>query len=227
MSFICIPPEFSDNFVDFLHLHIVVVHYRPTTKIWAALWQNHNVAVWPEASLSTWRKLGSLATHWVHSKDSDQTGQMPRLIWFFAGRRVILFVLSCRGSNMLLNTTYEPAHEILAIFFLRKLILQTSMCSHPVGLDVWFLVWPFVYFHTSCVRTAKALARLRGCAGLPELSLVAYVVSTIISWAGSYTFLSFSFYPYCYTLSQGLWACVYCTHRFCRKKAYRQSCKLL
>ena len=30
----------------------------------------------------------------------------------------------------------------------------------------------------SCVRTAKALARLRGCAGSPEPSLVAYVIST-------------------------------------------------
>ena len=46
-------------------------------------------------------------------------------------------------------------------------------------------VGPFVYFHTSCVRTAKALARLRGCAGSPEPSLVAYVISTIISWAAS------------------------------------------
>ena len=36
-----------------------------------------------------------------------------------------------------------------------------------------------------CVRTAKALVRLRGCAGSPEPSLVAYVISTIISWAGS------------------------------------------
>ena len=32
---------------------------------------------------------------------------------------------------------------------------------------------------------SEALARLRGCAGLPEPSLVAYVISTIISWAGS------------------------------------------
>ena len=47
------------------------------------------------------------------------------------------------------------------------------------------LVGPFVYFHTSCVRTAKALASLRGCAGSPEPSLVAYPISTIISWAGS------------------------------------------
>ena len=53
------------------------------------------------------------------------------------------------------------------------------------GLDVWYFIGPFVYFHISCVRTAKALARLRGCAGSPEPSLVAYVISTIISWAGS------------------------------------------
>ena len=38
----------------------------------------------------------------------------------------------------------------------------------------------------ACVRTAKALARLRGCVGSPEPSLVAHVISTIISWAGSF-----------------------------------------
>ena len=43
--------------------------------------------VWSESSLSTWRKLGSLATHWAHSEGSDQTGRMPRLIWVFAGRK--------------------------------------------------------------------------------------------------------------------------------------------
>ena len=79
----------------------------------------------------------------------------------------------------------EPAHEIMALFVLRKLIFQTRMRSHPVGLDVWLLVGPFVYFHSSCVRTAKALVRLRGCAGSPEPSLVTCAVSTKISWAGS------------------------------------------
>ena len=33
-----------------------------------------------------------------------------------------------------------------------KIILQTGMRSHPVELDVWFLVGPFVYFHTLCER---------------------------------------------------------------------------
>ena len=77
--------------------------------------------------------------------------------------------------------------EIMAFSVLHKLILQTRMRSHPMGLDVWFLVGPFVYFHTSCVWTAKSLARLCGCecTGSPEPSLVAYVVGTIISWAQS------------------------------------------
>ena len=64
---------------------------------------------------------------------------------------------------------FEPAHEIMALFVLLKFPLQTSMRSHPVGLDVWFLVGPFVYFHTSCVRR---------CASSSEPSLVAYI-STI------------------------------------------------
>ena len=84
------------------------------------------------------------------------------------------------------QTVYEPSHEIMAFSVLCKLILQTCMRSHPVGLDVWFLVGPFAYFHTSCVRTAKALAILPACAGSPEPSLVAYVISTIISCTGSY-----------------------------------------
>ena len=81
--------------------------------------------------------------------------------------------------------TSEPALEVMVFFVIRKLILQTRKGNHPMGLDVWFLVGPFVYFHTSCVRTAKALARLRGCAGSSEPSMVAYVISTIISWTGS------------------------------------------
>ena len=32
--------------------------------------------------------------------------------------------------------TTEPSHEIMVLFALRKLILQTRMRSHPLGLDV-------------------------------------------------------------------------------------------
>ena len=93
-----------------------------------------------------------------------------------------------RHQTQTLRTIIETSHEIMVLFVLRKFILQTRMRSHPVGLDVWFSVGFFAYFHTSCVRTANALAGLRGCAGLSEPSLVycVCVISTIISWAGSY-----------------------------------------
>ena len=78
---------------------------------------------------------------------------------------------------------YEPTHEIMELITLRKLNLQTRMRSNLLALHVWFLVRPFVYFHTLCVRTAKALARLCGCAVSPEPSLFAYTISTLISWA--------------------------------------------
>ena len=85
-----------------------VVRYRRKVFVWGEVYSysftsgknlpcNSNMApVWSESSLSAWRKLGSLATHSAHSKDSDQTGR----IWsVFAGRTLILLVLSCRGSN--------------------------------------------------------------------------------------------------------------------------------
>ena len=90
----------------------VAVNFQVLLK-WAAAWQNQQNEcapsedqislgirpVWSGSSLSAWRKLGTLSTHWAHSEDSDQTGQMPRLIWVFAGRTLILLVFSCRGSN--------------------------------------------------------------------------------------------------------------------------------
>ena len=92
------------------------------------------------------------------------------------------FVMSERESVLYVNN-WTSSWDY-GTFVLRKLILQTCMRIHALGLDVWFLVGPFVQFHTSCVRTAKALVRLRGCAGSPEPSLVA-LISTIISWADS------------------------------------------
>ena len=50
--------------------------------------------LWSESLLSAWRNLGSLSTRWAQSEDSDQTGPMPRLIGVFAGRTLILLVLS-------------------------------------------------------------------------------------------------------------------------------------
>ena len=62
-----------------------------------------SLGIRPESSLSTWWMLESLATHCVHSEDSDQTGQMPRLIWVFDGRTCDFVILSCGQPILDLN----------------------------------------------------------------------------------------------------------------------------
>ena len=70
-----------------------------------------------QSSLSAWRKLSSLATHWVHREDSDQTGWMPRLIWVFAVRTS--FCWFCREAAHLSSIVYETRQcTWLIIFFL-------------------------------------------------------------------------------------------------------------
>ena len=59
--------------------------------------------VWSEFSLSAWRKRGSLAIHWAHSEDCDQTGWMPRLVWVFTGRTATLLVLSWSSSIIIVS----------------------------------------------------------------------------------------------------------------------------
>ena len=61
--------------------------------------ENYFRPVWSESSLSAWRKLRSLATNWAHSKDSDQTGWMPRLIWVLAGHTATLLGFVTRWLN--------------------------------------------------------------------------------------------------------------------------------
>ena len=55
--------------------------------------------VWSESSLCAQWVAKDPKVLRVHSEDSDQTGQMHRLIWVFAGRTLILLVLSCRSSH--------------------------------------------------------------------------------------------------------------------------------
>ena len=74
--------------------------------------------VWPESSLSAWRKLLSLATQWIHSEYSEQTGRMPRLSWVFAGRTVILLILSRGGSQLSMVPCYTT-HILLSIKILK------------------------------------------------------------------------------------------------------------
>ena len=53
--------------------------------------------VWSESSLcAQWVDKDPSFLH-ADGEDSDQTGRMPRLIWVFAGRTLILLVLSWGG----------------------------------------------------------------------------------------------------------------------------------
>ena len=100
--------------------------------------------VWSESSLSAWRKLGSLATHWVHSEDSDQTERMSRLIWVFAGRTCHLLVLSWGSSylSVMLNA-YAVLHVSRAM---RKRVMSyannkgADQPAHPCSLISAFVV---------------------------------------------------------------------------------------
>ena len=108
--------------------------------------------VWSESSLSAWRKLGSLATHWAHSEDSDQTGCMPRLIWVFAGRTVILSVLSWGGSNILWyrTDTYPVRHQITSFSkdLLKKKKNWAIRNSHVTKYNYWILNHTYAAHHS-------------------------------------------------------------------------------
>ena len=55
-----------------------------------------------ESSLSAWRNLGSLATHWVHSEDSDLTGRTlgaHSFCWFCHVVAQMFYVPSCHIAS--------------------------------------------------------------------------------------------------------------------------------
>ena len=102
---------------------------------------------WPVRPAKTWISLGIcpvwleslLCTHWVandlrflhvHSEDSDQTGQMHKLIRVYARLHVILLVLSCAASHF-----NDPSVQRLD--FIRPFI-NTQACSMILFmLEIW------------------------------------------------------------------------------------------
>ena len=77
--------------------------------------------VWSVSSLSTWRKLGSLAIHWAHSEDYDQTGRMHRLIWVVAGH-------TCHFVGFVMRRLISPlvSLAVVGIRLYRFLIIAFS-----------------------------------------------------------------------------------------------------
>ena len=157
--------------------------------IWAVTWQNQQNECVPselisapaqsdQSSLSAWRKLGSLATHWAHSEYSDQTGWMSRLIWVFAGRtHFVGFVVSwliyllryparpnCNARQILFNSskgnkTKQKKNYIYCTTFITKLYiwaykmiihLRTIAIMNP--LNEW--ISEFTLTESLCVNFA-------------------------------------------------------------------------
>ena len=58
------------------------------------------------------------------------------------------------------------------------------MSSHSEGSGIWLSIWRFLLIQCLYERAAEVLARLRGCAGSPEPSLLAYAISTKFAWRG-------------------------------------------
>ena len=99
--------------------------------------------VWSEYSLSAWRKIGSLATHWAHSEDSDQTWRMPRLIWVFAGRtshfvgvvmRRLIWQLGWYSKS---SSAFLPATFITMVLCIVKLFIFFFWFL-PLTLSIYF-----------------------------------------------------------------------------------------
>ena len=115
----------------------------------------------------------------ANSEGSCETVRMHRLAWAFTGRLCdkyhnLMSWLICplpdnlsfgkflQPDNVIYlwsssSVSFEPAHEILALSV--NSFFKCTCAAIQCGLDVWFLVGSLVYFHTSCVRTAKALVR--------------------------------------------------------------------
>ena len=60
------------------------------------------------------------------------------------------------------------------------------MPSHSEGPGIWLSVWRFLMTHCMYERAANVLARLRGCAGSPEPSLLTWAISTKFAWRGPF-----------------------------------------
>ena len=121
--------------VSHCNLLIVTKTVKWNQRIWATSWQNQQNGMCAQRRLwSAWasaqsdQSLNCLHEEaWVHSyplsisEDSDQTGHMPRLIWVFAGRTVILLLMSWGGSIVKIQTAWKlKNYAVIILNFLQK-----------------------------------------------------------------------------------------------------------
>ena len=78
-----------------------------------------------------------------------------------------------KTANIRVTFKNEPRQANLCLRALRHDKFQLRMPSHSEEPGIWLSVWRFLLTHCLYERAAKVLARLRGCAGSPEPSLLA------------------------------------------------------
>ena len=112
--------------------------------------------VWSESSLSPWRKLGSLATHWAHSEDwSDEADAlddlslrwahspfvgfvMPWLIWSSCGHLLdfISAHLEQQLAKKVVDGTFYSTIIVTVIFWLTWTTFRKSYCTTSAAANV-------------------------------------------------------------------------------------------
>ena len=96
-------------------VYIIEPRHDKTNKMSARPAKTQISPVWSKSPLcAQWVAKDPRFLH-ADSEDSDQTGRMPKLIWVFAGRTLILFVLSCRGSIISYVTIWIESAWCLAL----------------------------------------------------------------------------------------------------------------
>ena len=93
---------------------------------------------WSESLLCTQRVAKDPTFLHADSEDSDLTGWMPRLIWVFSGRTVILLVLSCGGSLLIGKVDKKQWSGIYTIEF-------HNLPKTPNKKGKQKLKWPWIY----------------------------------------------------------------------------------
>ena len=66
----------------------------------------------------------------------------------------------------------------------RICVFEHSVMTNSEGPGIWPSVWRFLLTHCLYEQVAEVLARLCGCAGSPEPSLLAQAISTKFAWRG-------------------------------------------
>ena len=131
---------------------------------------------WMQRQIAT----STLTTILVPRSGNLQVSQVRRYIVWAGNRLCVNTVKVLKNWDTRKNCCnypkiepFEPRQANLCLRAFRHDKFQLRMPSHSEGPGIWLSVWRFLLTHCLYERAAKILARLRGCAGSPESSLLA------------------------------------------------------